>query len=452
MYRDYRPKLHFTPPAMWMNDPNGLVWENGRYHFFYQYHPYDRLWGPMHWGHAVSPDLLHWQHLPPALSPDKLGAAFSGSAVYDEQNCSGLGAFGRKPLILIYTSHGEYEQQSLAWSLDGVHFTPYDKNPIIPNETLKDFRDPKIFWNSKRGRWGLVVAAGDRAMFYGSDDLICWEKTGEFGPEGNQANGIWECPDLFPLTAPDGKEVWVLTVSMICHEGPQNPGDTQYFLGDFDGSAFVCREPFEGPVFLDAGRDCYAGVTFQNTKERIFVGWASNWAYARELPTGTFRGQATLPRKLSLKETPYGLRLAAEPTAIGSLLGRPLPLKGETALPGETFAVRLKGEGSCSLTLENKLGEALRYRINEQNELIIDRREAGQSDFSKLFTAPDYALASKRRFFDGPYQLELIFDVSVAELFMDGGTIAAATLAYPTVPYDKAIAEGAAGEIYPIDC
>lgn len=451
MYRDYRPKIHFTPPAMWMNDPNGLVWENGRYHFFYQYHPYDTLWGPMHWGHAVSPDLLHWEHLPAALSPDQLGAAFSGSAVYDKQNCSGFGAFGKAPLVLLYTSHGEYEQQSLAWSLDGVHFTPYDQNPVIPNQALKDFRDPKIFWNSKKGRWGLTLAAGDRAMFYGSDDLVHWEKTGEFGPGGNMAAGVWECPDLFPLTAPDGEEVWVLVVSMICQEGQSNPGDTQYFLGNFDGEAFVCTKPFTEPVFLDAGRDCYAGVTYQNTNERIFMGWASNWAYARELPTGCFRGQATLPRRLSLKETPCGLRLAAEPMAAGSLLGAPVPLEGEVRLPGETFAVRLKGEGACSLMLKNKLGEVLRYSVNGQNELVIDRREAGQGGFSPLFTAPAYACAARRRLFDGPYQLELIFDVSVAELFMDGGTVAATTLVYPTVPYDTVAVEGASGELYPIN-
>ena len=204
--RDFRPALHYTPQSWWINDPNGLVYAKGQYHLFAQYY-HEPVWGPMHWAHAVSRDLLHWEHLPIALAPDDLGAVFSGSAVFDQNNTSGLGREGQAPLVALYTSHGDFEQQSLAYSLDGVHFEKYSGNPVIPNQERADFRDPKVFWNPVKSCWSLVLAAGDHVEFFASPDLLHWTKTGRFGPQGNYSEGVWECPDLFPLAAPDGREV-----------------------------------------------------------------------------------------------------------------------------------------------------------------------------------------------------------------------------------------------------
>lgn len=208
--RDYRPKIHFSPEKGWMNDPNGMVYVDGEYHFFYQKYPYDTSWGPMHWGHATSRDLIHWEHQPIALYPDELGFIFSGSAVYDTQNSSEYGTNENPPIIAIYTSHHKdgLEQQSIAYSNDkGRHFEKSYLNPVIKNPGISDFRDPKAFWNPVRRCWSLVLAAQDRVFFYASQNMKNWEKTGEFGPEGNHAKGVWECPDLFPIEY-KGKNVY----------------------------------------------------------------------------------------------------------------------------------------------------------------------------------------------------------------------------------------------------
>ena len=270
--RNFRPDLHYTPKSGWINDPNGLVYAGGKYHLFAQYGP-EPQWGDIHWSHAVSSDLIHWQDLPLALAPDSLGMVFSGSAVYDNGNTSGLGTGGRAPIVAMYTSHGCHEQQSLAVSQDGVSFTKYPGNPVIPNREKPDFRDPKVLRNPGGG-WTVVLAAGDHVEFYASKDLISWRQTGSFGPGGNLSKGVWECPDLFPLTL-GGREVWVLIVSMgAC---PENLGSrTQYFLGNFDGETFTSDGSFTKPEFIDSGFDNYAGVTFFGTEERILVGWAAN--------------------------------------------------------------------------------------------------------------------------------------------------------------------------------
>lgn len=165
----YHPAYHFTPPANWLNDPNGLVVYAGEYHLFYQHHPHSSVWGPMHWGHAVSRDLVHWQHLPIALAPDEHGMIFSGCAVIDWHNTAG---FGPEAMIAIFTHHTEshLQAQSLAWSLDrGRTWTKYAGNPVLfPSPGQRDFRDPKVFWYGPAvtGHWVMVLAAGDAVHFY----------------------------------------------------------------------------------------------------------------------------------------------------------------------------------------------------------------------------------------------------------------------------------------------
>src|SRR5688572_5533514 len=223
----HRPQFHFSPPTSWMNDPNGMVFHNGEYHLFYQFYPDSNVWGPMHWGHAISKDMIYWEHLPIALYPDSLGYIFSGSAVVDHQNTSGLGIKDTPPMVAMFTYHlmegekagrNDYQTQGIAYSLDnGRSWTKYDQNPVLKNPGIKDFRDPKIFWYEGSKKWILILAVQDHIELFESPDLKSWSKNSEFGLGVGSHGGVWECPDLFPLKVDGGEEKWVMLVSI-------NPG------------------------------------------------------------------------------------------------------------------------------------------------------------------------------------------------------------------------------------
>ena len=306
----FRPQFHFSPEKKWMNDPNGLVYYRGIYHLFYQYYPEDIVWGPMHWGHAASTDLIHWKHKKIALFPDKLGLIFSGSAVVDFNNTSGLGTLKNPAMIAIFTYHNmeiekagqiNTQSQGLAFSLDeGETWTKYKGNPIIANPNLRDFRDPNVFWNEATNSWNLILVAGDCAQFYTSKNLINWKLESEFGKGIGAHGGVWECPNLFKIKVENSnKEKWVLLISI--NPGAPNGGSgTQYFIGDFDGKNFKTTQ--KDTKWIDNGTDNYAGLTYNNAPDnkRIFIGWMSNWLYARSTPTKNWRSAMTLPRELSL--------------------------------------------------------------------------------------------------------------------------------------------------------
>src|SRR3954447_27062166 len=191
-YNDmHRPQIHFSPAAHWMNDPNGMVYFNKQYHLFYQYYPGAMVWGPMHWGHAISKDLVHWQHQPIALYPDSLGYIFSGSAVADVNNTSGFAKDGITPLVAIFTHDNpkraaenriDVENQSIAYSLDdGKTWTKYANNPVLKNPGIRDFRDPKVSWYEAGKKWIMTLATSDHITFYSSANLKNWTKESEFG-------------------------------------------------------------------------------------------------------------------------------------------------------------------------------------------------------------------------------------------------------------------------------
>ena len=317
-----------------MNDPNGMFFYEGEYHLFYQYYPDSTVWGPMHWGHAISSYLVHWEHLPIALYPDSLGYIFSGSAVVDWKNTSGLGKDGKPPLIAIFTHHlmeGEkagrtdFQYQSIAFSNDkGRAWTKFEGNPVIPNTNkIRDFRDPKVIWDEVSNQWIMVFAAYDHIKFWSSKDLKNWSHLSDWGLEFGEHGGVWECPDLIPLKVEGYDETkWVLLVSI--NPGSPNGGSgTQYFIGDFDGTAFKLDESFAedvkngNSVWLDYGRDNYAGVTWSDIPKedgrRLFIGWMSNWDYAQVVPTEKWRSAMTIPRELILKNTTNGFRLFSKP-------------------------------------------------------------------------------------------------------------------------------------------
>ncbi len=240
----FRPQYHFTPEKNWMNDPNGLVFYEGEYHLFYQYNPFGDKWGHMSWAHAVSPDMVHWKHLPLALAEEDGVMIFSGSAVVDWPNSSGFGKDGQPPLVAIYTgcrADADGTQfECIAYSNDkGRTWTKYSGNPVIDRHS-KDFRDPKVQWYAPTKSWVMTVSlsAEHKVCFYGSKNLKDWKLLSQFGPAG-ATSGVWECPDLFELPVEGTHQKrWVLAVNI-------NPGSIaggsggQYFIGQFNGEQFT---------------------------------------------------------------------------------------------------------------------------------------------------------------------------------------------------------------------
>ena len=320
-----RPRFHFTPARNFMNDPNGLVFDGGEYHLFYQHNPFGPEWGHMSWGHAVSPDLVHWTHLPVALREENGVMIFSGSVVADPDDTSGLCGppAGRAScLIAIYTGHGLGKQtQNLAFSTDrGRTWTKYAGNPVL-DLGLKEFRDPKVFWHAPTRRWILLTVLADqhKLRIFGSSDLKAWEALSDFGPAG-ATGGAWECPDLFPLAVDgaSGDTRWVLDIDI--NPGGQAGGSGgQYFVGTFDGRTFVNDNPPATTLWVDYGKDFYATLSFSGVPasdgRRIWMGWMSNWLYANVEPTAPWRGVQSVPRALSLTRRPEGIRLVQTPVA-----------------------------------------------------------------------------------------------------------------------------------------
>ena len=283
----FRPQFHYTPAQNWMNDPNGLVYCKGEYHLFYQYNPFGDTWGHMSWGHAVSRDLVRWQELPLAIPEEGDELIFSGSAVVDRDNTSGLGTRENPAMVAIYTSARPGSQaQSLAYSTDrGRTWTKYAGNPVLDIGS-GEFRDPKVFWYAPSNQWimAVVLATEHRVSFYASKNLKDWTHLSDFGP-ANAVGGVWEVPDLFQLPV-DGnrkKTKWVLVVNI-------NPGGiaggsaAQYFVGDFDGTRFTAENagaytPPAGDVLADFEGADYGAWTTTGT------------AFGSEPASGTLPGQ-----------------------------------------------------------------------------------------------------------------------------------------------------------------
>lgn len=459
---------------MWMNDPNGMVYYEGEYHLFYQYYPDDSVWGPMHWGHAVSRDLVRWEHLPIALYPDELGYIFSGSAVVDWDNTSGFGTGGKPPLVAIFTYHdpvrgqagtNDHETQGIAYSNDnGRTWTKYDANPVLPNvDRHKDFRDPNVFRHAPSARWIMTLSSFDHVQFWASTDLKEWDFLSSFGQGLGAHGGTWECPDLFYLPvdgSDDGK--WVLLVNLN-PGGSQGGSGTQYFVGDFDGTSFTLEASFsatlenQAAVWLDWGRDNYAGVTWSDVPEadgrRIFIGWMSNWDYAQVVPTQPWRSAMTLPRTLRLLHTPAGYRVAARPVReIARLRGESVDLPRSAVdasfdldrlieFPWTAAEIVLRfsvddADADFGLLLSNDHNEEYRVGFDgSTGSFYSDRRAAGDSSFSDDFAnevhrAPRESAAEV-------IEMRMVVDVASAELFADGGLTVMTDTFFPSNPFDR---------------
>lgn len=447
-----RPRIHFSPPRNFMNDPNGLVHYDGEYHLFYQYNPQGTTWGHMSWGHAVSRDLLHWEHLPMALGEADGVMIFSGSAVVDRGNTSGLcrgRSADRSCLVAIYTGHGHGRQtQNLAVSQDrGRTWTKYAGNPVL-DLGLKDFRDPKVFWHAPTRRWVMVTVLPDqhKVRFFGSPDLKTWTALSDFGPAG-ATGGVWECPDLIevPLEHEPGRTRWVLDVDLN-PGGPWGGSGGQYFVGTFDGTRFVSDDPPGQVRWVDHGKDFYASLSFSDLPARergpIWMGWISNWQYANEEPTETWRGAQSLPRRLMLRRAPDGWRLIQQPTGGLSALMDPDPtrhqvLRDSLPLPPSadmTFVVSAADQGEVGLRLSNELGEEVLIAVSaDRKTLSIDRQRSRQGaspqGYAERHTGPLRPLAQ--------VPVRVIFDRSVLEVFANEGETVMTERVYPTRPFTR---------------
>jgi len=444
----FRPVYHFTPPYGWMNDPNGLVYKDGEYHLFYQYNPYGSMWGNMHWGHAVSKDLINWKHLPIAIAPDALGSIFSGSCVVDEDNTSG---FGAGAIIAIYTSAGERQTQCLAFSIDnGRTFKKYDKNPVLTS-TANDFRDPKVFWYEESKKWIMVLAVGQEVQFYSSSDLKSWQYESSFGHGEGAHAGVWECPDLIELSVKGSKiKKW----AFICN---LNPGGlfggsaTQYFVGTFDGHKFVNESP-ETTKWMDWGKDHYATVTWSNAPQgrAIALAWMSNWEYANNVPTMQYRSANSVPRELSLYTEHGETYLSNKPVKELLKLRIGEEKKGSFKVSGSQQIKELltNNAGSYEIELRFKNNNAniigfqlfnskaekidIKYNLYE-NKLIMDRRNSGKTDFHKTFATSTWAPIHNK---GKEYSLRIFVDKSSIEIFDGNENFVMTNLVFPSEPYN----------------
>lgn len=428
----YRPARHFSPKRGWMNDPNGLIRVDGLWHAFFQFYPDGTTHGPMHWGHATTPDLVTWTEQPIALYPDSNGTCFSGSAI---QTAAG-------DVELFYTAHrvdanGEdLQTQCVArGSSDLLDFVKDPLNPIIPNPGLRAFRDPKVVWHALTQRWIMVLTHGQSIGFYSSPNRRHWSLESTFGEgHGRHSTGPWECPDLIEMLGPDGKTRWVLIVGI--GDGAFAGGSgTQYFVGDFDGRRFENANAPDVSLWLDHGRDYYAAQSFSGAGDRppTLLAWASNWQYARQTPTRNFRGSFALPRELRLLETGVGLRLAAEiPAGVAEHFDE-LRLVDDSAVPQSgTYRLSLPLAGSQSLSValfsESVPQIEIQRPINGPPMMRLRRSSPHEMvGFDHDYLVP-LTLTSD------PSTLEIFVDNGLVEVCMDGGLVWATSLNFPANP------------------
>lgn len=501
----YRPVYHHTPLYGWMNDANGLTYKDGEYHLYFQYNPYGSKWGNMHWGHSVSRDLVHWEHLDPAIARDPMGHIFSGSTVVDTRNSAG---FGKNTIIAYYTSHSihdgkQVQVQCMAYSKDnGRTFTKYKGNPVVtPFDGLENFRDPKIFWYEPTKSWYMIVSADKNMRFYQSKNLKQWKYVSQWGEGFGAQPNQFECPDFFPLPVDGDKnnQKYVMIVNI-------NPGfvyggsATEYFVGEFDGKEFKCDSKPQTVKWLDWGKDHYATVTFSNLGGRIVaVPWMSNWQYANVTPFQQNRGANALPRELKLFSNNGEVYLSANVVDEARKLRKETKDFGNVSVDNANPYIQrnlfANNDGAFELEADvtpdnsdvvgislynDKEERTLIYLDLKNKRIVMDRSESGLTDFGKLAErhdiekraeaagemkgklSQDIVVNFKNDFALGTwaplslcgaekktYHLDVFVDKCSIELFVDGGRIAMTNLVFPTTPYNniKVYAEGGKAEV-----
>lgn len=431
----YRPVYHHTPAWGWMNDPNGMFYKDGVWHLYFQYNPYGSQWENMTWGHSTSTDLLHWTFQGDPVEADAWGTIFSGSAVVDHNNTSG---FGKGAVVAMYTSAGENQTQSIAYSNDnGQTFTKYDGNPVLTSNT-PDYRDPHVFWNEDIKRWNMIMAEGQHMDIYSSADLKEWKLESQFGAEYGNHGGVWECPDLMKMKVRGTDQYKWMLLCNINPGGPFGGSATQYFVGQFDGHKFTCESAPEVTKWMDYGKDHYATVTFDNAPDgrRVAMAWMSNWQYANQVPTMQFRSANSVPRDLDLYEYQGQTYCGVTPSPE---LAAARPKKATKTLT-EACEMVVTLKGNATITLANDKGEQVVMTYDEKSRTFaMDRTKSGQKEFSDDFAALTVAPVHGKM-----SQLRLFIDRSSIEAFDADGKMAMTNLVFPTKPYNKVLVKGKA--------
>ena len=442
----YRPSYHHTPLWGWMNDPNGMFYKDGEWHLFFQHNPYGSQWENMNWGHSVSTDLIHWTQLPEAIEPDGLGTVFSGSCVVDSTNTAG---FGKGAVIAFYTSNGENQTQSMAYSTDdGRTFTKYPGNPIVTSD-VPDFRDPHVFWNQEAGIWNMILAAGQEMRIYSSRNLRDWMYESSFGQGYGSHEGVWECPDLMELPVRGtNKHKWML-ICNINPGGPSGGSATQYFVGQFDGHRFTCESKPEVTKWLDYGKDHYATVTFSSAPDgrHVAMAWMSNWQYANVVPTKQFRSANSLPRDIELfkdVDGEYYISTTPSPELVAlrgkevkygqfsvhkKIISKKLPLNADGLYE---ILADINNSNITNVMLSNADGDRVLMTYNSAKHTFgMDRRRSGLVDFSSDFPSATVAPTSASKH----QTLRMFIDRSSIEIFDGDGRFVMTNLVFPRSPF-----------------
>jgi sucrose-6-phosphate hydrolase SacC (GH32 family) len=416
----YRPQFHFTARKNWLNDPNGLVYYQGEYHLFFQHNPRGRQWGNMTWGHAVGPDLVHWEQLPDALEPDALGTMFSGSAVVDRDNTGGFARGSEKTLAALYTAAGKPFTQCLATSTDrGRTWVKYDKNPVVAH-IVGENRDPKVIWHAPTARWVMALYKDKNDFcFLTSPDLKTWTHLQDL-----TVPGCAECPDFFAL-ALDGDPTrvkWVWTAA-----------NGHYLVGDFDGKRFT---PQGGALPSDRGKNFYAAQTYSDLPERdgrrVQIAWMSGGRY----PAMPFNQQMSFPCELKLKTFPEGPRLCRTPVReIDSLHGRAREWSALTLKPGANPLAGLTGElFDIRAEVEPGTAEEFGFKCRGQTVKVSSR----EKKITCLGASADLVPV------DGRVQLQILVDRTSLEVFANDGKVSLTSCCLPR-PDDQSLEMFATG-------
>ncbi|AJY77474.1 hypothetical protein VN24_03630 [Paenibacillus beijingensis] len=454
----YRPQYHYTQQRSYASDPNGLVYFNGEYHFFHQ--------DAGRWAHAVSTDLVHWKRLPIALPFNDMGHTWTGSAVVDEHDVSGL-FNGGSGLIAYFTSYNPdkpngNQKVGAAYSTDsGRTWQLYSGNPVVPNPGADggwDFRDPKVVWDADHSKWIMVISGGDHIRFYTSTNLLTWTFASSFGYGDYLHGGVWECPDLFqlPVDGDTGNKKWVLIISTGAV--PQTNGSSsEYFVGSFDGTTFTSDNPAATVLRSESGADMYAAMTFDGIPaadgRRISIGWMSNWNYPFSFPTSPWKGQMSVPRVLSLKTVAgQGVRLTEMPIAelqtlhqganvwndvtvspssanlLSSLSGTAYEIEAELELPASNpateFGFRLRELGDQKTVVGYNVSTA---------KMFVDRTDAGVDNFTEQFLPRQEAALAPE---SGRVKMRIFVDEASVEAFGNDGKAVISDVIFPDAARD----------------
>ena len=434
-------KVHYHPKTGWMNDPNGLNFNGKEYNMFYQYYPSDTVWGPMHWGHAVSKDLIKWEEKDIALYPDHLGMNFSGSAVIDKDNTSGFFSKNTpidKREVLIYTSHYEKngkreEMQSVAYLLDNGNYKRYENNPVIAGNNRKDFRDPKVFYYEKYKKWVMIVSAAQKAELYESKNLKDWKLLSEFNYDFGFKH-TWECPDLIQV---DGK--WILVGSII-NEDERIKSVVAYFVGEFDGKKFVPDK--KGYELVDYGKDYYAPQSISGAAKPTSIAWLNNWVYATKIPAKEFRSIMGIPRVMNFRN---GKLYQEKVDTFKNYLTNKKDIKNSDTM-GRNVYFDLQNTGNFDLELFKDANGSFNLSYKD-GKLRVKREKFGSFSFN------DKDL--DRQFLDDVTvdidlkKVNIVVDSNVIEIFANDGEKTFSYLVYPD-NYNYKFSGDVKGSIYEI--